>query len=388
MKKIFALLLAFIFVFSFSACGQDSEKLVSIVENETVTLKAQENVFPENTVVTAEKVTEGENYTTAANVLKKSANKFEVYDITAKSDNVTVQPNGKVEATFDIPESFDVNSVGVVYISIKGIIEYVPSVVDKENNTVTAQLDHFSLYAVIEYTHDDPDNTQSDATTNEKVESEETSSVESTPEVSSKPNDANSKVPETSQAVICIHKYSDATCTAPKTCSLCKKTDGKALGHNYIEGVCERCKAADKTYKSLTSDVWTVQAILNDKLYDYEFCFGNEEPGMSIGIGDNIKDFDQAFKDEILSGVYGDSVYTINGNTYYVGMGDGGPISFTVNKNTVVVNDVDGGDSITMERTSGTTYIVTATKTNANGNFAALKKGSIITWEKAEIAEE
>lgn len=29
------------------------------------------------------------------------------------------------------------------------------------------------------------------------------------------------------------HKYKDATCTEPKTCSVCGKTDGKALGHDY-----------------------------------------------------------------------------------------------------------------------------------------------------------
>mgnify|MGYP003313287136 CR=1 FL=1 len=32
-----------------------------------------------------------------------------------------------------------------------------------------------------------------------------------------------------------IHSWVDATCTAPKTCSLCGATDGEALGHNAIE---------------------------------------------------------------------------------------------------------------------------------------------------------
>ena len=34
------------------------------------------------------------------------------------------------------------------------------------------------------------------------------------------------------------HTWVDATCTAPKTCSVCKATDGEALGHNYVDGAC------------------------------------------------------------------------------------------------------------------------------------------------------
>lgn len=33
----------------------------------------------------------------------------------------------------------------------------------------------------------------------------------------------------------CNHEWLDATCTTPKICKLCGKTDGKALGHNYTE---------------------------------------------------------------------------------------------------------------------------------------------------------
>ena len=31
------------------------------------------------------------------------------------------------------------------------------------------------------------------------------------------------------------HKFADATCTAPKTCTVCKATEGEALGHNFGE---------------------------------------------------------------------------------------------------------------------------------------------------------
>ena len=40
----------------------------------------------------------------------------------------------------------------------------------------------------------------------------------------------------------CDHKWLNATCTAPKMCSICNLTDGNKLGHHYIDGYCIRCK--------------------------------------------------------------------------------------------------------------------------------------------------
>ena len=37
------------------------------------------------------------------------------------------------------------------------------------------------------------------------------------------------------------HAWNDATCTEPKTCSVCKATEGEALGHNHENGVCTIC---------------------------------------------------------------------------------------------------------------------------------------------------
>ncbi|MBQ3571237.1 MAG: hypothetical protein IJA15_00250 [Clostridia bacterium] len=39
----------------------------------------------------------------------------------------------------------------------------------------------------------------------------------------------------------CEHSWTDATCEAPKTCSLCGATEGDALGHDFVENVCSRC---------------------------------------------------------------------------------------------------------------------------------------------------
>lgn len=42
------------------------------------------------------------------------------------------------------------------------------------------------------------------------------------------------------------HQWQDATCTSPQICLKCKKTGSPALGHNYVNGTCKRCK--DITY--------------------------------------------------------------------------------------------------------------------------------------------
>lgn len=39
----------------------------------------------------------------------------------------------------------------------------------------------------------------------------------------------------------CSHDWLSATCTAPKTCTICNETIGTALGHTTDSGVCSRC---------------------------------------------------------------------------------------------------------------------------------------------------
>ncbi len=48
-------------------------------------------------------------------------------------------------------------------------------------------------------------------------------------------------------------EFADATCETAKTCTVCGKTEGDALGHNYVDGICDRdgCgaeKPASTTY--------------------------------------------------------------------------------------------------------------------------------------------
>ena len=45
-----------------------------------------------------------------------------------------------------------------------------------------------------------------------------------------------------------VHSFGDATCTEPAKCS-CGLTDGEALGHNFVDGVCSRCEEEDPNYE-------------------------------------------------------------------------------------------------------------------------------------------
>ena len=66
-------------------------------------------------------------------------------------------------------------------------------------------------------------------------------------------------------------EFTDATCTAPKTCTLCGKTEGDALGHNYVEGACDRCGAAEPSGDTVTvtiADIATANGWADSTLYE------------------------------------------------------------------------------------------------------------------------
>lgn len=77
--------------------------------------------------------------------------------------------------------------------------------------------------------------------------------------------DSDDSTTNNSGSKLCFHSYKKATCVAPKTCTKCGKTSGKALGHTYSDATCKapktctRCgktsgKALGHTYSDATCD--------------------------------------------------------------------------------------------------------------------------------------
>ena len=56
------------------------------------------------------------------------------------------------------------------------------------------------------------------------------------------------------------HKWSDATCTEPKTCAVCKMTEGTANGHNWTDATCtepKTCSVCKATEGAANGHKWT-----------------------------------------------------------------------------------------------------------------------------------
>ncbi|MBQ3547702.1 MAG: hypothetical protein IJA44_04430 [Clostridia bacterium] len=134
-----------------STTPEPSKPEQTVTQTEGLVLSAVENTFDKDTVVKAEIITESaEKFEKVNTALKEVANKFVAYEITATKNNVTVQPNGTVTATFDIPKDFDLEKIAVFYVSNDGKTEELSSKVDAANGKVTATLTHFSTYVVAE----------------------------------------------------------------------------------------------------------------------------------------------------------------------------------------------------------------------------------------------
>lgn len=72
------------------------------------------------------------------------------------------------------------------------------------------------------------------------------------------PSDPGSTDPEPTDPS-CEHRYSDATCTAPKTCTRCGQTTGAALGHSFIGATCttpKTCVRCGATSGSAAGHSW------------------------------------------------------------------------------------------------------------------------------------
>lgn len=162
----------------------------------------------------------------------------------------------------------------------------------------------------------------------------------------------------------CIHIYTDADCTTPKTCTLCGTTRGSALGHDYYEGVCARCNKADATYVALLDGLWSTDAINENGSQLERISLQFREDGslmFAAGIYDRLADVpedqrEQYIKDE-------DNLYDYSGELYYfAGYGVHNILSYTIDGNMITCilgSEEEILATMILERTAGNMLTVT-----------------------------
>lgn len=118
-----------------------------------IKLEATETQLPANTKATIEEVTTGNTFNTVKTVLKDFTNKMKIFEITLKSNDVEIQPNGKIKISIPIPEGFDTSKLMIYRIEENGTkTEYTVTV---NGNYATFETDHFSTYALAEVKQED-----------------------------------------------------------------------------------------------------------------------------------------------------------------------------------------------------------------------------------------
>lgn len=92
------------------------------------------------------------------------------------------------------------------------------------------------------------------------------------------------------------HNWSAATCTTPKTCSVCGQTEGSANGHNYQNGVCVVCGVRKVGTVDLPSTPININckiagatanwasAVITDISYRYGYYKGSGVPGLELTV--------------------------------------------------------------------------------------------------------
>ena len=352
MKKIFALLMAVLLLFTLAAC------------------KSNEKPSTDNSTSTTDTVafTAPENYAT---VLLVTINpEFKLY-LDEKGSVLAVEPVNS-----------DAKSIASDIENIKGdletVIHDIVSAADKggfvkENATV-----NFQVTVVKDDTinTDDILNTVKETANKAFADSEKTIEVNvsvaedvlkelvSSNEETSSTNITTSTEPQGTASQTHKHSYSAATCTEPKKCS-CGATEGKALGHKYSNGTCTVCGAKDPNFVSYTSvknktGSWNLKFLVGKTLYNINLTlYSSAEYGIGAGydICDLVDDLPEDMKADILKN-YQDSLITYEDKQYYAGRGSGENLaSLEEDGTTVTLTDTDGA-KLVLIRTAENTMTV------------------------------
>ncbi len=137
------------------------EKVETAVGGVSIVLNNVGKVFETGINVIVEKISQGDIFTNVetalANVVEKMDNTA-IFEFTAENaQGQKVQPQGNLSVTFAIPSNLSENNLKMFYVSVTGEKEEIAITVNKAERTVTANLEHFSTYVLVNVVADTTD---------------------------------------------------------------------------------------------------------------------------------------------------------------------------------------------------------------------------------------
>ncbi len=121
-----------------------------ILQTEQVTIEAAPGVFPADTVIEVREP-DAAMLELTQQALSQLVDSFVAFDFVSSA-----QPNGVAKVTFTIPQGYDPEKLALFYISDDGVAQQLDATVNVEAGTITAELIHFSVYAVAQLTQTEP----------------------------------------------------------------------------------------------------------------------------------------------------------------------------------------------------------------------------------------
>lgn len=126
--------------------GESNKESITKTDSKTnIKLEATSGMIPDNATMNIVEISSGEDFEKIKNVLDGIKN-FKAYDITLKSDDTNIKPQGKVKISIPIPVGFDTSNLIVYGIEKDGTkTEYQVKVAD---GYATFETDTFSTYVL------------------------------------------------------------------------------------------------------------------------------------------------------------------------------------------------------------------------------------------------
>lgn len=158
------------------------------------------------------------------------------------------------------------------------------------------------------------------------------------------------------------HIYLDSDCTTAKTCVNCGTTQGRAKGHDYIQGVCTRCKEDQPGYKAFGTTTWQIMGVTfsEEELDVIQLQLSEEGAVFRADFWGLLTTLSPEKQEEYLKDP--DSLIEYKRKQYYYkGFGESCPLTYEEEDNMVTIQVINGKNVgyLVLERKSVDKYTIT-----------------------------